>query len=104
MIHGDQHRNHSDTQTGEDTTGDEEGKSQSGGLHGDTGCEDEDGEDDGPSPAEEIGSGGGEQGTEESTGGQDGDDEGLLGRSDGADPGGIGLSEDAQPVFHGLDT
>ena len=79
MIHGDQHGNHSDTPTGEDTTNDEERESGSSGLHGDTSNEDVDGEDDRPSPTEEIGSGSGEQSTEECANGQDGDDEGLLG-------------------------
>ena len=79
LIHGDEHGNHSDTKTGEETTGDEEGDSESGGLHGDTGPEYDDSEDDRPSPTEEICGGGGEQSTEECTSGQDGDDEGLLG-------------------------
>jgi len=104
LIHGDQHGNHSNTETGEDTTDDKERESKGGGLHGDTSCEDEDGEDDGPSPTEEICGGGGEQSTEECTSGQDGDDEGLLGRSDCATVARwFGFSEDAQPVTHGLD-
>ena len=69
LIHGDQHGNHSDTPTGEDTADDEKRESGSGGLHGDTSSEDDDGEDDGPSPTEEICGGSGEQGTEECTGG-----------------------------------
>lgn len=73
-------------------------------MHRDTGPEDHDGEDDGPSPTEDICGGGGEQSTEECAGGQDGDNEGLLGRGDGADSGSVGgLSEGAQPVTHALD-
>ena len=79
LVHGDQHRNHSDTPTSEDTAHDEERKSGSSGLHGDTGHEDEDGEDDGPSPTEKICGRSGKESTEEGTGRQDGDDEGLLG-------------------------
>ena len=78
LIHGDQHRNHTNAPTGKYTTDDEEGKGESASLHCDTSGEDEDSKDDGPSPAEEIGSGGCEEGTEESTCGQDGDDERLL--------------------------
>lgn len=104
LVHGDQHGNHSNTETGEDTAHDEEGKREGSGLHGDTGGEDEDGEDDGPSPTEEICGGGGEESTEESTGGQDGDDEGLLGGGDGARSGGVGFAKGTQPILHGLDT
>jgi len=79
LIHWNQHGNHSDTQTGEDTTNDEQRNCCSSGLHGDTSREDDDGKDDGPPPTEDIRGGGGEEGTEECTGRQDGDDEGLLG-------------------------
>ena len=104
LVHGDQHRNHSNTPTGEDAAYDEKRESGSSGLHGDTGREDEDSEDDGPPSAEEICSGRGEESTEEGTSGQDGDDEGLLRRSDGTHPTGVGFTEHAQPVLHGLDT
>ena len=104
LVHGDQHGNHSNTQTGEDAAHDEEGKREGSGLHGDTGGEDEDGEDDRPSPTEEICGGGGKESTEESTGGQDGDDEGLLGGGDGARSGGVGFAKGTQPILHGLDT
>ena len=104
LVHGDQHRNHSNTPTGEDAAYDEKRESGSSGLHGDTSRKDEDSEDDGPPPAEEICSGRGEEGTEEGTSGQDGDDEGLLRRSDGTHPTGVGFTEHAQPVLHGLDT
>ena len=79
LIHGDQHGNHPNTPTGKDAANDEERESGGGGLHGNTNHEDEDGEDDGPSPTHEIGHGSCEQSTEECAGGQDGDDEGLLG-------------------------
>jgi len=79
LVHRDQHRNHSDTPTGKDTTHDEEGDSGSSGLHGDTGREDKDREDDGPPPTEDICGGGCGESTDEGTGRQDGDDEGLLG-------------------------
>jgi hypothetical protein len=104
LVHGNQHGNHSNTETGEDTAHDEERKGEGSGLHGDTGGEDEDGEDDGPSPTEEICGGGGEESTEESTGGQDGDDEGLLGGGNGARSGGVGFAKGTQPILHGLDT
>ena len=79
LVHWDQHRNHPDTPTGEDTTYGKERESGSGGLHSDSGREDEDSKDDGPSSAEEICGGGSEKSTEEGTSGQDRDDEGLLG-------------------------
>ena len=104
LVHGDQHGNHTNAPTGEDTTHDEERDSLSGGLHDDTNGEDSDSEDDGPSPTEDVCGGGGEKSTKESTSGQDGDDEGPLGWSDGARPvGGIECTEGAQPVLHGLD-
>ena len=79
LVHGDQHGNHSDTPTGEDTTYDEKRNGGCSGLHGDTSREDEDGEDDGPSSTEDICAGGGEESTDECSSGQDGDDKGLLG-------------------------
>ena len=105
LIHGDQHGNHSDTPTGEETTSDEERESGSSDLHGNTSNENENSEDDRPPPTEEIGGGGGEQSTDECASGQDGDDEGLLGRRDGTHPGdGIWFTEGTQPVLHSLDT
>ena len=79
LIHGDQHRNHSDTPTSKDTAYDEERKSGGSGLHGDASGKDEDSKDDGPSSTEEICGGGSEESTEEGASGQNGDDEGLLG-------------------------
>ena len=67
LVHGDQHRDHPDTPTGEDAAYDEEGKSGGGDLHGNTSREDDDGEDDGPPSAEEIRGGGCEESTEECT-------------------------------------
>jgi len=79
LVHGDQHGNHSDTPTGENTTHDEERNGRGSGLHCDSGPEDDDGKDDRPPPTEEICGGGGKEGTEEGTSRQYGDDEGLLG-------------------------
>ena len=105
LVHGDQCGNHSDTPTGEDTTHDEERNSGRSGLHSDTGREDEDGEDHGPPPTEDIGGGSCEKSADEGASGQDGDDEGLLGRRDGTHPGdGIWFTEGTQPVLHSLDT
>jgi hypothetical protein len=105
LIHGDEHRNHSDTQTCKYTTDNEERKSGGGDLHGNTDGEDEDGEDNGPSPTEEICGGGCEEGAEKGSGRQDGDDEGLLRRGDGANScRRIAFSEGAQPIPHGLNS
>ena len=79
MVHWDQHRNHSHAPTSEDTAHDEERNGGRSGLHGNTSKEDEDSEDDGPSPTEDIRRRGSEESPEKGTSGQDGDDEGLLG-------------------------
>jgi len=60
LVHGDQHGNHTNTPTGEDTTHDEEREGKSSRLHGNTDGKDEDSEDDGPSPTEDICGRGGE--------------------------------------------
>ena len=105
LIHGDQHRDHSDTPTGEDTTHDEERNSGGSGLHRDTSGEDEDGEDNGPPSTEDICGRGGGESTKEGTCRQDGDDEGLLRRGDGAYPSDwIWFAEGTQPVLHCLNT
>lgn len=57
LIHGDQARDHSDTETGEDTTDDEEWDSLSGHLESDTEGEDHAGRDDTPLAAEVVTSG-----------------------------------------------
>ena len=73
-----QHRNHTNAPTGKHTTDNEERKGSGAGLHRNTSGEDDDSKGDGPSPTEEIGGGGCEEGTEEGARGQDGNDEGLL--------------------------
>ena len=96
LIHRDQHRHHSDAQTGEYTTDDKERENDGGDLHGDASREDEGSADDGPSPPQDVGRRSREQSSEERASGQDGDDEGLLGRGDGAFlGGGVVFSKDA---------
>lgn len=104
LVHGDQARDHSDTETGEDTTDDEEGNSLSTHLEGNTEGEDQACRDDTPLAAEEVTHGSSQESTEESTSGKNGDDEGFRGGRDGVCAGTIVVTESPQPGFHNLDT
>jgi len=65
LVHGDDGRDNTDTETSEDTTDDEEGDCGRTGLHGNTDGEDEAGEDDTVFTAHIVGDGGSEEGAEE---------------------------------------
>lgn len=97
LVHGDQARDHSNTETGEDTTDDEEWDGLSTHLEGNTEGEHQAGRDDTPLAAEEVTHGSGEESTEESTSGENGDDEGFRGSRDAVGARAIVFTESPQP-------
>lgn len=99
LTHG---RDETNTETGEETAGNEHGLSSGGSLEDDTQVEDNHGgEHETIATTEEIGNGSSSEGTEEGTGGEDGDNQGLLRGSDGRGRDG---REFGLEVVHGQDT
>lgn len=95
-------RNETDTETSEETTGNEHGLSSSGSLENDTKVEDNRaGEHKTVATTEFIGDRRSSQGTEEGTGRENRDDERLLG---GSDLRGVGGSKLLLEVVHGQNT
>lgn len=108
LVHGDQSRDETDTETTENTANDEERYSCRSGLHGDTDDEDGGGDNNAHFAAEEITDDGTNERTKESPGGKGGDDEGLTrgGEDEAVDGSGRvrGGTERGEPAGHGLDT
>ncbi|CAG8604720.1 4149_t:CDS:2, partial [Acaulospora colombiana] len=102
LVHGNETRDLTDTETSKDTTGDKEGDGSGSGLHGYTSRKDDTAGDDGQPSAHDIGHGCGAERTKECSQGEDGDDEGFVGRRDGVPSLAVGVSERLEPELQGI--
>lgn len=78
MVHGYEARDHTDTETGKDTTDDEEWDGDGSGLHGYTDAENDASGNDTHPTTEIVCHRSGQEGTEKGTSGEDGDDQGFV--------------------------
>jgi hypothetical protein len=82
LIHWNEARDLTDTETRKDTTGDKERDGGGSGLHGHTSRENDTAGYDSPPSAQNVGHGCSAKRTKERPQGEDGDDEGLVGSAD----------------------
>lgn len=94
-------RDETDTETGDQATGNDETKTVAGSLKSDTNEEDGATKDDGQSTTNPVGKVTGNEGTEEGTGRQDRCDKRLVG---GGHDGGVRALDDLDEVVHTVDT